>query len=395
MQANSTEPQIEQTRFNRLVRGSNRSGIGAASVWLGGLLLLLILAIILFNLLRGAPGFTLVVRGAAQGSDVYVDKVRYGAAQADGTIRIEGLKAGQPRAVRVAHEGYADFTANVSGEDGEVHTIVAQLRPASTAALPPEIDYNGAMVLVGAGEFIMGDNSSPYAEEKPEHRVSLQDFYIDKFEVTNGPYKKFCDATGRAYPPNPRWHDQYFEKYPQMPVVGVRWDDAAAYAAWAGKRLPTEEEWEKAAAWDAKAGRRRRWPWGDAFQARGANLSARMPIEVGKRPAGASYYGAQDMAGNVAEWVDAYFQPYAGNTTPNDNYGKQLRVARGGHFLLSGDNARTASRFSDERDSTAATGAQPDWLTGFRCAVGANDAALQEYLSTLGREKKTATGGER
>lgn len=379
MQAESTDSQIEQTRFNQPAHSSSRSGGVAASVWLGGLLLLLILAVVLFNLLRSAPGFTLIVRGATQGSDVFIDKVRYGVAQADGTLRVAGLKAGRQRSVRVAHEGYADFNTSVSGENGKELTIVAQLRPASTAALPPEIDYKGAMVLVAAGEFVMGDDRSGQPNESPAHRVTLPDFYIDKFEVTNEQYRNYC-AEKNCTPPDPWWQARYFadEKNRKLPVIGVSWEDAAAYAAWAGKRLPTEEEWEKAAAWDAQAARRRKWPWGDVFQAWRANVGRHMPAEAGQRREGASYYGAQDMAGNVIEWVDAPYQPYEGNAVPGEPYGANVRILRGGHFESSPDDTRTARRIYWKPEFTAN---YREWLTGFRCAVSATDAGLQQHLS--------------
>jgi formylglycine-generating enzyme required for sulfatase activity len=353
-------------------------------VWVAlGAVALTFVAAVLFNLLRGEPGFTLVVRGAAQGSDVYVDQVRRGVSQADGTIRVAGLKPGQ-RAVRVAHDGYTDFNTTVSGEDGAVRTIVAQLRRANTDALPSEIDYNGAMVLVPAGEFVMGDDNA-HDNERPAHRVALPAFYIDKFEVTNEQYKKFCDETGHNFPTNPWWDGQYFTKNPRLPVLGVSWNDATAYAAWARKRLPTEEEWEKAAAWDAKAQRKRQWPWGDARQRGRAVLGMNRPAPIGQTPTGASPYGAQDMAGNVLEWVDAYYQPYAGNPTTEPTYGTQYRVARGGHFGSSLDDARTARRFYSQPEFTAADVAKRSWLIGFRCAVAADDAALQEHLSARGR----------
>lgn len=354
-------------------------------VWVGaGAVLLLVVAAVLFNLLRSEPGFTLIVRNAAPGSDVYVDKVRYGVTQADGTIRVAGLKAGQ-RVVRVAHEGFADFSTTVNGEDGAQRTIVAQLRPVSADSLPGEIDYNGTMVLVPAGEFVMGDDSSVNDNEKPAHKVALPDFYIDKFEVTNEQYKKFCDETKRDPPINPWWDGQYFTKYPRLPVLGVSWSDAAAYAAWAGKRLPTEEEWEKAATWDAKAQSRRSWPWGDARQPWRAVLGKSRPAPIGQTPTGASPYGAQDMAGNVLEWINAFYQPYAGNTTTDPNYGTQYRVARGGHFGSGLDDARTARRFYSQPEFTAADMQQRSWLIGFRCAVAADDTALQEHLSARGR----------
>ncbi|HUE82854.1 MAG TPA: SUMF1/EgtB/PvdO family nonheme iron enzyme, partial [Pyrinomonadaceae bacterium] len=157
-------------------------------VWLGaaGALFVMFVAVVLvvyFFLLR-EPGFTMIVRGAPAGSDVYVDNISRGVTSADGSIRVPGLKAGK-KMVRVSHAGYNDFNTSVAGKDGEVRTVIAQLTPIESkpAGLANEIDYNGPMLLIGAGEFVMGsDKHKP--DEKPAHKVTLPDFYIDKFEVT-------------------------------------------------------------------------------------------------------------------------------------------------------------------------------------------------------------------
>src|SRR5262245_17421576 len=235
-------------------------------VWLlgaGGLsLFVAIVAAVFVSFRLRQPGFTMVVLGAPAARDIYVDNISRGVTSADGSITVRGLKAGI-RPVRVSHEGYLDFNTTVKGDDGEIRIVVAQLVSSSSPppSLPKEIDYNGAMALINAGEFIMGDDNHN-ADEKPAHKVTLPDFYIDKFEVTNAQYKRFCDATRHPIPTNPWWDADYFKK-PNMPVVGVNFADASAYATWAGKRLPTEEEWEKAALWGPAADRKRVWPWGD------------------------------------------------------------------------------------------------------------------------------------
>jgi formylglycine-generating enzyme required for sulfatase activity len=351
--------------------------------WLAGagaLLLVGILALALIYILFRQPGFTLVVRGAPPASNVYVDNISRGVTSSDGSIHVTGLKAGK-RAVRVSHEGYTDFNDNVTGQRGEVKTVVAEMSPnTSQQGLPKEIDYNGAMILIAAGEFTMGDdNHQP--DEKPAHKVKLPDFYIDKFEVTNEWYKKFCDATKRPYPTNPWWDNSYFNK-PKMPVVGVNFADASAYAEWAGKRLPTEQEWEKAASWGPTGDKKRMWPWGDSEKVSAAVLNTNHPLNVGSKQSGGSAYGVQDMAGNVLEWVDALYQAYPNNSSPDPNFGTGNRVVRGGTFRSNVQGARTTDRVYAPPEFSAEEKKERSWLIGFRCAVSANEPKLQERLRT-------------
>jgi len=344
----------------------------------GALLLVAVIAVVFIYFWFRQPGFTMVVRGAQPESDVFVDNISRGVTSSDGSIRVSGLKAGK-RVVRVSHEGYLDFNTTVTGRDGEIKPVVVQLVAAGgPPSLPKEIDYNGAMRLIAAGEFIMGDdNHNP--DEKPAHKVTLPDFYIDKFEVTNQQYKKFCDATKHAYPTNPWWDNDYFKKA-NMPVVGVNFADAAAYAAWAGKRLPTEEEWEKAASWGPDATKKRMWPWGDSANGSQATLNSSHPTSVGSKPNGASAYEVQDLAGNVLEWVDAFYQPYPNSSATDPNFGATNRVVRGGNFHSDVDAARTSRRIYAPAEFTAEEKKERSWLIGFRCALSANDAKLQERL---------------
>ncbi|MDP3768234.1 MAG: formylglycine-generating enzyme family protein, partial [Dehalococcoidia bacterium] len=216
------------------------------------------------------------------------------------------------------------------------------------------------MVLVPAGEFWMG--SKDYDREKPRHRVHLDAFSIDKYEVTNALYGRFIQATGRAAPSY--WNDSKWNGSSQ-PVVGVTWHDADAYCKWAGKRLPSEAEWEKA----ARGTDGRKYPWGDQWDVSKANADNELgkTAAVGSYPGGASPYGAQDMAGNVWEWVaDWYDKDYYKQSPERNPRGPdsgQYRVLRGGSWHDAPYYLRTADRSSSAPDFR-------NYDLGFRCARG-------------------------
>ena len=358
-------------------------------IWIAGsgaaLFVLTACAVALFLLWPRESSFTLKVLEAPAGSKVFVDGLASGVPQADGTIVVQGLRANENREVIVRHTEFDDWSTTVKGEAGKELVVTAKLTPKikTTYAPPNEIDYTGFMELVPGGAFIMGDNKHR-PDEGPEHEVTVPSFYIDKFEVTNEQYKKFCDETQRSYPPSPFWNPEYFSAEPKAPVVGVSWDDAAAYAKWAGKRLPTEEEWEKAASWDPETQKKRQWPWGNSAESNRSTLGlSRTEVRlapVNQNPSGASAYGVQDMAGNAAEWVDAYYQPYNGNTKSDPEFGTRNRVVRGGTSISTLEDARTTRRFPRPPDYTAQEKASNAYLIGFRCAVSADDSKLQDYL---------------
>lgn len=223
-------------------------------------------------------------------------------------------------------------------------------------------DDGAERVLVPAGEFAMGSKGGTTAE-LPVHRVYLDAFYIDKFEVTNLLYARFTQATGRKSPG--LWKNSTFNA-PNQPVVGVSWYDAEAYCKSAGKRLPTEAEWEKA----ARGTDERRYPWGDQWDSRRANTSQGgpgRPTPIGSYEQGRSPYGAYDMAGNVWEWVADWYDPtyYAKSPTRNpagpDN--GRVRVRRGGGWRSHPQLARTFNRF---RGDDYEPDSQSDDI-GFRC----------------------------
>ncbi|MGW4713357.1 ergothioneine biosynthesis protein EgtB [Nocardia sp. NPDC004260] len=237
--------------------------------------------------------------------------------------------------------------------------------PAATAAV-------GAEVVIPAGEFLMGTSTDPWAldNERPAHPVRVAGFAIDAAPVTNEQYLAFVDDGGYERPelwsergwahrveaglvapqfwerdPSGRWWRRVFGVMtplrPRQPVVHVCWFEAQAYANWAGKRLPTEAEWEKAARFDPATGASRRFPWGDADpDVATANLGQRHlePAEVGAYPAGASPAGVHQLIGDVWEWTASGFEAYPGfRAFPYREYsevffGGDYRVLRGGSF---------------------------------------------------------------
>ncbi len=240
---------------------------------------------------------------------------------------------------------------------------------------PKSITLKGEMLLIGGGEFTMGSDSDG-DESKPAHKVRLEAFYIDKYEVTNADYKEFCDATGRSYPTEQFWDPTYFKSRPNAPVLGVSFDDAKAYAEWAGKRLPTEAEWEKAASWDESSASKRAFPWGAGEDSDKSAFGIQMPSDVGRFERGVSAYGVHDLAGNAAEWVDSWFAPYPGNTSANPNFDGSNRVVRGGYFgSKSIDSLKTTKRIYVLPNFVPK--AEKASYIGFRCAVSADRVPAQ------------------
>jgi len=233
------------------------------------------------------------------------------------------------------------------------------------------------MVLIPAGEFQMGDMlNEGHADERPVHKVYLDAFYIDRYEVTNAQYRRFVQATGHREPEGygyvdgewkegfrpwlvgygyvdgewkegfKPWSDENFNGDDQ-PVVCVSWEDAEAYAEWADKRLPTEAEWEKAARGGLVG---MSYPWGDKITGENANygksINEGMTTPVGSYPPNG--YGLYDMTGNAWEWCadwygSGYYRDSPGENPTGPNSGK-LRVFRGGSWLNSPYELRVANR---------------------------------------------------
>lgn len=254
------------------------------------------------------------------------------------------------------------------------------------------------MVSVQGGEFTMGSNE--HADE-PRHQVVLDSFMIDKYEASNARFKQFMNATGHPAPAY--WDDPRLNKA-NHPVVGVSWNDAAAFCKWEGKRLPTEAEWERAA--KGPSGENH-YPWGghtlDNTKANyGQNVGRTQPVDA--YPEGASGFGVYNMTGNVFEWVADWYDPqaYTRSNALNPqgaekgyNFANQgpVRVLRGGSWLAPETSLHTSHRFWNQPENNSyGVG------LGFRCAKtvapivqleqAGRDAYIQSLVS-MGIEKWT------
>jgi len=216
------------------------------------------------------------------------------------------------------------------------------------------------LLKIPAGSFNMGSEDAEL-DERPVHKVYLNEYYIGKYEITNAQYKKFCDTTKREYPKEPNFAGikNYFEKYPEYPVCNISWEDARAFCAWSGLRLPTEAEWEKA----ARGNDGRKYPWGneecDAGDKYRCNFFGNYTqyakrdgymytSPVGFYSNGVSPYGCLDMAGNVWEWcADWYNAAYYGQSPKDNPQGPQSgtdRTIRGGSWTNENGGIRSANR---------------------------------------------------
>ncbi|MGW1146726.1 ergothioneine biosynthesis protein EgtB [Streptomyces sp. NPDC002454] len=260
----------------------------------------------------------------------------------------------------------------------ETMLITHQLRTGPTVltapAPRPATAFTGPHeVLVPGGAFTMGTSAEPWAldNERPAHRRTVPPFFLDTVPVTNAAYQRFIEDGGYD---EPRWweprgwehiraHGIHAPLYwrreggvwlrrsfgvtepvvPDEPVLHVGWFEADAYARWAGRRLPTEAEWEKAARFDPATGRSARYPWGDVDPGPDhANLGQRhlRPAPAGSYPAGESFLGVRQLIGDVWEWTASGFEPYPGFTAfPYREYsevffGGDYKVLRGGSFAV-------------------------------------------------------------
>jgi len=224
--------------------------------------------------------------------------------------------------------------------------------PNASSVTPPH-----GMVYVAGGEFRMGNNGSANDFEKPEHTRAVASFFLDRNEVTVEDYYKFLKATNRRAPD--RWSKDWKEgkfTYDEsnLPATNVNWQDAKAYAEWAGKRLPTEVEWEYA----ARGGDGRLYPWGNDFDPLRANVEGEKKSlrPVGRYPQTGA--GLFDMSGNAAEWTDSDAMNYPGSSASSQS-GKSVR---GGSYMSRRSEATVTCRVA-----LSAAVSRED--VGFRCAM--------------------------
>ncbi len=264
----------------------------------------------------------------------------------------------------------------------------------ASAADPPGADTD--MVLIHKGEFSMGSHEHG---DETKHQVVLDSYWIDKYETSNARYKEFMKATGHPAPAY--WDDPRLNKTNQ-PVVGVSWTEANTFCKWEGKRLPTEAEWERAAKGPEGDNH---YPWGHTLDPKKANYGQNVghTTPVDSYPEGISGYGVYNMAGNVFEWVNDWYEPsyYKHSVALNPkgadqgyNYANQgpVKVLRGGSWLAPETSLHTSHRFWNQPDNNSyGVG------LGFRCAKsahaatdeamrGARDAFIQALLA-MGAER--------
>jgi formylglycine-generating enzyme required for sulfatase activity len=220
------------------------------------------------------------------------------------------------------------------------------------------------MVFMEGGSFLMGSNASP--SESPEREVEVEPFFIDMFPVTVDQYAQFLKETGHT---PPKFWGKHEYSGAQQPVVGVTWEDAAAYASWAGKELPMEAQWEYA----ARGKENRRYPWGssepDSNRANYGDFLS-IPSIVTMHEEGATPTGVCDLAGNVYEWTRDWFAPYGQQGRANHPPSGELprRAVRGGSWESPPTELRCTFRKGLFPETQLAT-------VGFRCVVAVDHAA--------------------
>ena len=317
-----------------------------------------------------------------QQSQAQLQKLQNQLAEKDTEIR--GLKSASQKSAR-EEERLRSQNRTLQNQNAALLKELGKAQQQNRSGGRTRIQNYTNMVLIPEGRFQMGSKNGAF-DEKPVHTVHVDAFYIDKYEVTNAQYKKFVDANPqwrkhripRAYHNGSYLSDWNQNEYPigkgEHPVTYVSWYAAMAYAQWAGKRLPTEAEWEKAA---RGKGVGQRYPWGNSIDSDKANYGTDNTTRVGTYPAN---HGLYDMAGNVTEWcLDAYQggfyksshrrNPLAGGTltevVTHFTNQKGSRVLRGGSWMSTSWGLRVTDRL----------GYMPTYAdsnVGFRCAKSAD-----------------------
>ncbi len=253
--------------------------------------------------------------------------------------------------------GCIDFALHASKR---IDMLVSLTQVRESTSQNSEDSELNTMILIPEGDFIMGANTGNL-DNRPAHRVHTNAYYIDKYLVTNKEYKKFIDATHHAAPA--KWVNR---NYPtgedDYPVTFVDWYDATAYAKWAGKRLPTEAEWERAARGDNGY----TYPWGNTWDISKLNAEYKYgrTTPVNKFKEGLSPYGCYDMAGNLFQWTASSYYKYRNSPAHPEMF-------RMGYFVLKGGSWKSDkfSAMSYSRNPTDPT-FRSDFF-GFRCVKDA------------------------
>ena len=272
---------------------------------------------------------------------------------------------------------YFAYSAGKNKTSNKVADSVAAIEEVKTQRIA-----SSEMVLVPAGKFTMGTddvdasgksqefgfNEPLYLNEQPQREVMVDEFYMDKFEVTNGQFVDYIRALGKYSDADiENLKERLQLQQENLPVRNITWHKADEYCRYVGKRLPTESEWEKA----ARGTDGREYPWGNDWKPehvnKGQGESDVMP--VGSIESGKSPYGIYEMAGNVMEWTADWYEAYPDAKYVSPNYGNKRKVARGGswggvgHYVIP-HYFRVAYRFNFEPDQAFND-------VGFRCAKDA------------------------
>ena len=352
---------------------------------------------------------TLALTARLAGVDVWLGDQKVWTSRPGAAYVLSNVPTGPHRLV-ARKDGHKEWTRQVQVAADQRAEVVIDIEALGPQKLVKG-DDGADMVLVPAGEFWMGNDAAEvdrFVEgcqkvghpsckqwgnrETPRHRVFLDAFHIDRYEVANALFERFIRATsyqttteregnGRVFrQKDGKWQFENVNgaawRTPSgpgtsapsdHPVVQVSWHDADAYCRWAGKRLPTEAEWEKA----ARGTDGRRYPWGEDWDAAKANgtKAAQAMARVGAYPAGASPYDVHDMAGNVIEWVadwleESYYQRSSDRNPKGPDSGS-TRVLRGGSWFNFPIHLRAALRYARPPDYRGND-------VGFRCARGAS-----------------------